>query len=569
VTYGMTHGLAVIANLFVDEETTVWIPTPSWGNYRLIFEGYRGAALRTYPVLEDYRFTLAGIEAIVKEAKRRKAATKEVVVLNFPGNPTGYTPTAAESAEIVRLLASHPGPVVIVTDDAYQNLHYEPGLMPRSLFYELASCSPETHLVAKVDGATKELLFFGGRVAFLTFAADAEASSVLDEKVKGDLRATINVPSVCHRPSCSPALQDARLDDEIHSVLALLGKRYRLLQRLAPTPRRARRPVQQRLLRARARRSRPPKDVRKALLREGIGVVRSTTTARSGSRTAASRTRTSSRWSPASRRTSGRNSARGAVPRPLGLPLRRTCSRARPTCCRPGSESSARSRSVRTARATSPGPKGVLEVQGDGKAAVALDGDARLVAALPDRLFAVHGDVLEWTPRGAAFPGAVGGSMSLPGAVDLLAWCDGDLLVAYADHLELWRVGQEAVRPFGTSLDHIRAVAMGSPCLRLGARADRRRPLVGARDGCAVELARDLKAPRAVASDRLGRAWIVSGEPAALGRLDGSSLVPVASLGDVRDVVFGHTGLYKPHNAYLAEGDGRIEYVHVADLSPP
>ena len=272
VTYGMTHGLAVIANLFVDEDTTVWIPTPSWGNYRLIFEGYRAARLRTYPVLEDYRFTLAGIEALVKEARARKTPTKEVVVLNFPGNPTGYTPTAAESAEIVRLLASHPGPLLIVTDDAYQNLLYEPGLMPRSMFYDLASCSPETHLVAKVDGATKELLFFGGRVAFLTFAADAEASSVLDEKVKGDLRATINVPSGLPQALVLAALQDAGLDAEIHSVLALLGKRYRLLQdalrrhdvrvvpfnsgcfALVPT-------------------KSPSEDVRKALLREGIGVV--------------------------------------------------------------------------------------------------------------------------------------------------------------------------------------------------------------------------------------------------------------------------------------------------------
>ena len=215
------------------------------------------------------------------------------------------------------------------------------------------------------------------------------------------------------------------------------------------------------------------------------------------------------------------------------------------------------------------GPKGVLQVQGDGKAALVLDGDARLVAALPDRLFAVHGDVLEWTPRGAPFPGAVGGSMSLPGAVDLLAWCDGDLLVAYADHLELWRVGQEAVRPFGASLDHIRAVAMGSPvCGTALVLTDDTLWSVPA-TGAPVALARGLQAPRAVASDRLGRAWIVSGEPAALGRLEGSSLVPVATLGDVRDVVFGQTGLYKPHNAYLAEGDGRIEYVHVADLSPP
>jgi hypothetical protein len=215
------------------------------------------------------------------------------------------------------------------------------------------------------------------------------------------------------------------------------------------------------------------------------------------------------------------------------------------------------------------GPKGVLEVQGDGKAAVVLAGDARLVAALPDRLFAVHGDVLEWMPRDGAFPGAVGGSMSLPGAVDLLAWCDGDLLVAYATHLELWRVGQEAVRPFGPAVDHVRAVAMGSPdCRSALALTDDAVWSVPA-SGAAVALARDLKAPRAIASDRLGRVWIVSGEPAQLGRLDGSSLVPVAGLGDVRDVVFGQTGLYKPHNAYLAEGDGRIEYVHVADLSPP
>ena len=44
-------------------------------------------------------------------------------------------------------------------------------------------------------------------------------------------------------------------------------------------------------------------------------------------------------------------------------------------------------------------------------------------------------------------------------------------------------------------------------------------------------------------------------------------MVPVASdLGDVRDLLFGHMGLFAAQNAYLAEGDGRIEYVHVADI---
>jgi aspartate/methionine/tyrosine aminotransferase len=269
VTYGMTHGLAVLANLFVDEDTNVWLPTPSWGNYRLIFEGHRGARLRSYPVMKNDKFSLHGFEQILAEAR---AGTKDVVVLNFPGNPTGYTPTAAEAKEIVRLLRSHPGPVLVIADDAYQDIMYEPGLMPRSLFYELADCSPETHLVAKVDGATKELLFFGGRVAFLTFAADAEAAAVLEEKVKGDLRATVNVPAGVPQALVLAALQDEHLDDEIRSVLDLLGRRYRMLKAalerhdvhtvpfnsgcfaLVPT-------------------KRASEDVRKSLLAEGIGVV--------------------------------------------------------------------------------------------------------------------------------------------------------------------------------------------------------------------------------------------------------------------------------------------------------
>jgi aspartate/methionine/tyrosine aminotransferase len=272
VTYGMTHGLAVLANLFVDEDTTVWLPTPAWGNYRLIFEGYRGARLRSYPVLDDYRFTVAGIEAMVSEARARKAPSKDVIVLNFPGNPTGYTPTAAESAEIVRLLASHPGPLLVITDDAYQGLVYEPGHMPRSLFYELARCPADTHLVAKVDGATKELLFFGGRVAFLTFAADAETSAVLDEKVKGDLRATVNVPAGLPQALVLASLQDAQLDAEVQAIRALLKNRYQLLRaslerhdvRVVPFNSGCFALVPTRL---------PSEDVRRALLREGIGVV--------------------------------------------------------------------------------------------------------------------------------------------------------------------------------------------------------------------------------------------------------------------------------------------------------
>jgi hypothetical protein len=227
-------------------------------------------------------------------------------------------------------------------------------------------------------------------------------------------------------------------------------------------------------------------------------------------------------------------------------------------------------------RAIAPGPSstayattsaGVIAVTGDGKSSRVLDGDTRLIAVHKDRLFAMQGDALRWVPIATAFEGAVGGSQPMPGVVDLVAWCESDLLVAYADHLALWRIGQEAERPFGEPIAEVRGVALGSDdCSTL---------LVLTADavwstqasGPPRRIVRGLVEPRAVASDALGRVWVVSGEPPSLGRVEAGSLVPVAKrLGDVKDFFFGHQGLYSQQNAYLAEGDGQIEYVHVDDI---
>ena len=49
VTAGLTHGLAVIADLFTGPETTVVAHEPFWGNYRQIFSNRTGATLVTAP----------------------------------------------------------------------------------------------------------------------------------------------------------------------------------------------------------------------------------------------------------------------------------------------------------------------------------------------------------------------------------------------------------------------------------------------------------------------------------------------------------------------------------------
>lgn len=63
----------------------------------------------------------------------QQAAGKEstVVLMNFPNNPTGYTPTAAGGVEIVAALkqvADAGLKLVVVSDDAYFGLFFEDSL---------------------------------------------------------------------------------------------------------------------------------------------------------------------------------------------------------------------------------------------------------------------------------------------------------------------------------------------------------------------------------------------------------------------------------------------------------
>src|SRR5690606_6701942 len=142
-------------------------------NYELLFSLHAGARFVTYPFFADGRFDVQGLAEALERVR-----TKAVVVLNFPGNPSGYMPTPEEARQIVDVLTSWRGPGVVVFDDAYQGWVYEEGLQPRSLFWELVErADPERLLPIKVDGATKELLFFSSRVGFVTTPATGQAEA--------------------------------------------------------------------------------------------------------------------------------------------------------------------------------------------------------------------------------------------------------------------------------------------------------------------------------------------------------------------------------------------------------
>ena len=192
VTNALTHGLSITADLFADAGDSLILPDKNWENYELTFGIRRQANIVTYPFYNlERKFNSDGLrQAIFKQKEKGKA----IVLLNFPNNPTGYTPGVEEGKEIVSVIqeAAEAGiNVVAITDDAYFALFFEES-MHESLFGALSNLHPRV-LAVKVDGATKEEYIWGFRVGFITYGGTSSALlNALEQKTMGIIRATIS-----------------------------------------------------------------------------------------------------------------------------------------------------------------------------------------------------------------------------------------------------------------------------------------------------------------------------------------------------------------------------------------
>jgi aspartate/methionine/tyrosine aminotransferase len=225
VTNALTHGLSVVADLFVGAGDAVIIPDKNWENYELTFGIRRGANLVYYPLYnEQNQFN---DEAMYQAIVNQQANGKAIVVLNFPNNPTGYTPTQAEGTRIVEALkrAADQGiKIVAVLDDAYFSLFFEDSLR-ESLFGQLAQIH-ENILPVKVDGATKEEYVWGFRVGFVTYAHQSQALlDALEQKTLGIIRATISSAAHPSQTFVLQALQDPAFDSQKQAKFEIMKGR--------------------------------------------------------------------------------------------------------------------------------------------------------------------------------------------------------------------------------------------------------------------------------------------------------------------------------------------------------
>ena len=217
VTNAITHALSVIGDMWVDAGDAIVVPDKIWGNYNLIFETLKGGEICKYSMFnENGGFNVPAMKECIKEQSLKR--NKVIVLLNFPNNPTGYSITKDEGAQIAAALKELTASginIVAVTDDAYFGLFFEDEVLKESVFGMMAGADPRL-LTIKLDGATKEDYVWGLRVGFVTYGAtiDGDSSKVydaLERKTGGAVRGSISNVSHLSQSIIQNALKGSSL----------------------------------------------------------------------------------------------------------------------------------------------------------------------------------------------------------------------------------------------------------------------------------------------------------------------------------------------------------------------
>ncbi len=225
-TNALTHGISMVGYMFLNDGQEILIPNFFWGNYNLALNNGYGAKVVNYNLFKDGAMDIDSLQAALLADDEKK-----VLLLNFPNNPTGYSPTVQEMQALVAAIktAAEKGKkIAVVCDDAYFGLVYEDGVDRQSPFAYLADLH-ENVLAIKVDGPTKEDYVWGFRVGFITYAVkggDAELYEALENKTAGAVRGNISNASNLSQSLLVQAFESATYADEKKAKLATMQARY-------------------------------------------------------------------------------------------------------------------------------------------------------------------------------------------------------------------------------------------------------------------------------------------------------------------------------------------------------
>ena len=233
VVPGLTAGLSYLMDMFVDADKPLLSSKPSWDNYPLIAQARRGAEYHTFPMFENGRFSIAALEKAVKAEAARYGSVR--LLLNFPQNPSGYSPTSFETAEIRRIItetAESGAKLLVISDDAYFGLAYEDTIERQSLFAHIADAH-ENVLAVKADGPTKEDFAWGFRCGFLTFGCKGFSEAHYDallKKLMGIIRSSVSCGATPSQTILLKAFKESENNAEKEALYKMLKTRYQLVR---------------------------------------------------------------------------------------------------------------------------------------------------------------------------------------------------------------------------------------------------------------------------------------------------------------------------------------------------
>lgn len=198
VTTGITQGIDIAANLFSESGDALLLPNLFWQNYAQIYTIKLGNKIYKYNQFdENNEFSISNFKETLYSIKEDKIS----LILNFPNNPTGYTPSDAELNSLVDVISTYAKEnknkqLIIVSDDAYFGLFFEKNHKTPTLSATYKLAENENCLIVKLDGITKEFYSWGLRVGFITYyTKNNELRKILLEKTQGYLRSTTSSPS--------------------------------------------------------------------------------------------------------------------------------------------------------------------------------------------------------------------------------------------------------------------------------------------------------------------------------------------------------------------------------------
>ena len=235
---GLTAALSYVADLFVDENKPLLAADPCWDNYELIACARRGAEFHQFKCFDEKGLNLADLEKTMKEEAEKYGSVR--VILNFPQNPSGYSPTKDEVQKITKIvkdIAESGKQVLVLSDDAYFGLNYEDDIEPQSLFAYMADLH-ENVLAIKADGPTKEDFAWGFRTGFLTFASKGLNQAQIDAlqvKFMSAIRSSVSCSSTPSQAIIKHAFMNPNHDAQKAELRKMLHRRYDLVRKFVNT----------------------------------------------------------------------------------------------------------------------------------------------------------------------------------------------------------------------------------------------------------------------------------------------------------------------------------------------